>query len=64
MTEAKKLKRYALAGIREVWIFNLKDNHTEVYRDPMGEEYLTRFVVKAGESITPLAFPKDSITLL
>lgn len=60
----KKLNRYALAGIREVWIVNLKDNHTEVYRDPMGEEYLTRFVVKAGEAVTPLAFPKDSIILL
>jgi Uma2 family endonuclease len=60
----KKLRRYALALIREVWIINLKDRHTEVYRDPMGEEYLTRFVVKPGESIAPLAFPKDLISLL
>lgn len=60
----KKLKRYAEAGIREVWIVNLKDRHTEVYRDPMGEEYLTRFVVKPGQSISPLAFPNDKVTLL
>jgi hypothetical protein len=30
----------------------------------MGEEYLTRFVVKPGEDITPLAFPKDVVTLI
>jgi Uma2 family endonuclease len=60
----KKLKRYALAGICEVCIVNLKDNHTEVYRDPMGEEYLTRFVVKAGKDVTFIAFPNAPITLL
>jgi Uma2 family endonuclease len=60
----KKLRRYAEAGIREVWIVNLKDRHTEVYRDPMSEEYLTRFVVKPGQPVSPLAFPKDEVTLL
>jgi Uma2 family endonuclease len=47
-----------------VWIINLKDQHTEVYRDPMGEEYLTRFVVKAGSSVASLEFPNDPVTLL
>jgi Uma2 family endonuclease len=60
----RKLKRYALAGIREVWIVNLPDNHTEVFRDPAGEEYLTRFVVPAGKTVAPLAFPDDQILLL
>ncbi|PZA06380.1 Uma2 family endonuclease [Meiothermus sp. PNK-Is4] len=58
---SSKLKRYAKAGLREVWIVNLKDRQTEVFRDPSGEEYLTRFVVKPGESVAPLAFPDDPI---
>jgi Uma2 family endonuclease len=59
-----KLKRYALAGICEVWVVNLLDDHTEVFRDPAGEEYLTRFVVKAGKPVAPLAFPEDELLLL
>jgi Uma2 family endonuclease len=60
----RKLKRYANAGIREVWIINLIDNHTEVFRDPAGDEYLTRFVVRAGEAVAPLAFPEDALVVL
>jgi Uma2 family endonuclease len=60
----RKLKRYALAGIREVWIVNLTANHTEVFRNPAGEEYLTRFVVKAGEAVAPLAFPEDALVVV
>lgn len=60
----RKLKRYALAGVREVWIINLIANHTEVFRDPTGDEYLTRFVVKAGEAVAPSAFPDDALVVL
>ncbi len=57
----KKLKRYALMGLREVWIVNLQDRQTEVFRDPQGDEYLTRFVVQPGQSVAPSAFPNDPV---
>jgi Uma2 family endonuclease len=57
----QKLRQYASVKIPEVWIVNLQDHYTEVYRDPLGAEYLTRFVVKPGQSIAPLAFPQDDI---
>jgi Uma2 family endonuclease len=60
----RKLKRYALAGVREVWIINLTAQHTEVFRDPAGDEYLTRFVVKVGDAVAPLAFPEDALHVL
>ncbi|MER3556431.1 MAG: Uma2 family endonuclease [Meiothermus sp.] len=60
----KKLGRYARVGIREVWIVNLNAGYTEVYRDPHGDEYLTKFVVQKGSSVAPLAFPGDAVTLL
>jgi Uma2 family endonuclease len=60
----RKLKRYALAGVREVWIINLTAKHTEVFRDPAGDEYLTRFAVKVSEAVAPLAFPEDALVVI
>lgn len=42
---------YAAAGIPEYWIINLERNEVEVYRDPEGEEYRLKEVVKAGGEI-------------
>lgn len=60
----KKLGRYALLGIKEVWIINLNGGYTEVYRDPQNGEYLTKFAVQVGASVAPLAFPGDAVVLL
>ena len=60
----KKLGRYALLGIKEVWIVNLTAGYTEIYRDPLNGEYLTKFVVQPGQSVAPLAFPGDAVVLL
>ncbi len=60
----RKLGRYALLGIPEVWIINLNAGHTEVYRDPQDGEYLTKFTVKKGAAVAPAAFPSDEIVPL
>ncbi len=52
-----KLPRYAAAGIPEVWIVNLIDDHVELYREPAGTEYALRTVHRRGAVIAPLAFP-------
>ncbi len=57
----KKLGRYALLGIQEVWIVNLNAGYTEVYHDPQDGEYLTKFTVKKGAEVAPAAFPDDAV---
>jgi Uma2 family endonuclease len=52
-----KLRFYARAGMSEVWIVNLPDDGIEVYRDPSGESYVERRVVRRGERLACLAFP-------
>jgi Uma2 family endonuclease len=54
-----KLPRFALSGIPEVWIEDLKHDLILVYRDPEGSQYRTQITFRRGDSISPLAFPKS-----
>ncbi len=56
-----KQSLYARDGIEEYWIVNLTNNQLEVYRNPEQERYANSFTVKAGQTITCLAFPEDTI---
>jgi Uma2 family endonuclease len=56
-----KAKIYAAAGIIEYWVVNLKTLELVVMRDPMRDEYQTRFTIKQG-IVNPVAFP--SVALL
>lgn len=47
----RKLRAYARNGIPEYWVVNLMDRQVEVYRDPMGEDYLESRVLKGGDSV-------------
>ena len=53
----RKLSRYAAAGIREVWIVNLRSRRVVSYADPSGSAYTTVRTFQPGESISPQAFP-------
>lgn len=52
-----KLLLYAEENISEVWILNLQENLLEVYRDPSLQGYQSVQILRAGESVAPLAFP-------
>jgi Uma2 family endonuclease len=52
-----KVPRFAAGEIPEVWIEDLQHDLLLLYRDPSGEDYKTTFTRRAGESISPLAFP-------
>ena len=52
-----KLGRYAAAGIPEVWVANLRVREVTAYVDPSGSEYSTSRTYRAGDSISPAAFP-------
>jgi len=55
-----KLPRFALSGIPEVWIEDLKHDLILVYREPEGSQYRTQSTFRRGDSISPLAFPKST----
>jgi Uma2 family endonuclease len=59
----RKLKAYARAGIRELWIVNLREDVIEVYRDPAGEAYRTTRVARGSERVAPAAFPDVKVTV-
>jgi Uma2 family endonuclease len=53
----EKKEAYALQGIPEYWLLNLRDNVMEIYREPQGDQY--RVVEKVGPSgfVSPVEFP-------
>jgi Uma2 family endonuclease len=53
----EKLPAYGRAGVTEVWIVNLNDATIEVYREPHFTGYGGKTVLRAGDTISPLAFP-------
>ena len=52
-----KLPRYAAAGIPEVWIVALEEDHVDVYRRPGSDGYLEHAVLARGEQATVAALP-------
>lgn len=56
-----KSKIYAVAGIREYWLINLKNKQLIVFRSPTNEGYLSKELLTEG-NINPLAFPDISVS--
>jgi Uma2 family endonuclease len=57
-----KIPLYARAGIPEVWLVDLAEQQIEVYREPSGQSYQEKRVVKRGQSLTVHAFPELALT--
>eukprot|EP00178_Gracilaria_changii_P005362 TRINITY_DN187_c0_g1_i6.p1 TRINITY_DN187_c0_g1~~TRINITY_DN187_c0_g1_i6.p1 ORF type:complete len:236 (+),score=28.23 TRINITY_DN187_c0_g1_i6:180-887(+) len=55
-----KLEEYALAGIPEYWIVDIKARNVQVLREPQGNCYEFKMTVSSG-FIAPAAFPDVSI---
>lgn len=53
----RKIPRYALAGIDEAWLVNLKDDAIEVFREPTPNGYSQRMELRRGDRVAPTAFP-------
>jgi Uma2 family endonuclease len=51
--DRRKAALYALAGVPEYWIVNLRARTVEVYTSPDGERYADRRTVGAGEILRP-----------
>jgi Uma2 family endonuclease len=52
---------YALAGIPEYWIVNLRDDRVEVLRRPGDATWAERLVAPRGTTLTPVAFPDTTV---
>ena len=58
-----KRRLYARCGIPDYWIVSLPDACLEVYRHPSGDDYRDVAVLRAGETVTPLAAPGATIAV-
>jgi Uma2 family endonuclease len=58
-----KLRIYARAGMREVWIVDLLGESVEIYRAPRGDEYRDVRIARRGESVVCLAFPDVALAV-
>jgi Uma2 family endonuclease len=57
----EKLPAYGHAGVAEVWIVNLRDQSLEVYREPHFTGYGGKTILRAGDTVAPLAFPDAAV---
>lgn len=58
-----KLRIYAEAGMREVWIVDLRGERVEIYRTPVAAGYADERVSGRGEGVACLAFPEVVVTV-
>ena len=56
-----KQRLYARCGIPEYWIVSLPDARLEVYRRPVDDAYRDTVLLRAGETVAPLAAPTETI---
>ena len=59
--DREKASLYARAGIPEYWLENLVDECLEVYREPKDGAYTSQRVVRARDSVSPMARPEAEI---
>jgi len=57
----EKLPAYGHTGVCEVWIVNLRDQSLEVYREPHFTGYGSKTILRAGDTVAPLAFPDAAV---
>lgn len=60
---AIKLSLYAEAGVAELWIFDLDEQRTHVFRDPEGQAYRSHQQYGPDEAVSPRAFPHIEVRL-
>ncbi len=59
--QTEKIPAYGRAGIAEVWSINLNKLTVEVHREPHFTGYGSKTILRAGDTIAPLAFPDATV---
>jgi Uma2 family endonuclease len=58
-----KLRAYASAGVKEVWLVLSPENQIEVYRNPTGDEFTERFIQGPHGELSSGALPGLTVNL-
>mgnify|MGYP000011744326 FL=1 len=56
-----KISLYGRSGIREAWLVDLDAGQVEVFRQPGPEGYAERQILRAQDTVSPLALPDVSL---
>jgi Uma2 family endonuclease len=59
----RKAALYAQTGIPEYWILNLVRRTLEVHRDPAEGAYRSRTILRAADTVAPLARPEAALAV-
>lgn len=59
----RKTRLYARADVPDYWIMNLVDWCLEVYRDPKDGIYTSHVILRADDSVSPVARPDVTISV-
>lgn len=59
----EKLALYARAGIPEYWLVDVQQKTLAVHREPADGAYRSRAVLRAGETVAPLASPSTALAV-
>ncbi|MGB7273099.1 MAG: Uma2 family endonuclease [Geitlerinemataceae cyanobacterium] len=58
-----KDKLYALAGISDYWVLDVKNRQLHIFHDPTPTGYTRHLILAEPNQVTPLAFPDCTIDL-
>jgi Uma2 family endonuclease len=56
-----KLRAYASAGVKEVWLVLGPEKQIEVYRQPVGEDFAEHALFSAGQTLVSQVIPEFKI---
>ncbi len=59
----RKRSLYAQAGVAEYWIVNFPARQIEVFRDPQGDDFATKLIIRGDQELSPLCLPQAKLTL-
>ncbi|HXO19314.1 MAG TPA: Uma2 family endonuclease [Thermoanaerobaculia bacterium] len=59
----QKVALYAQAGIPEYWLIDVQQKTLTVYRDPEGDTYRSRDLLRPGETVSALARPESPLAV-
>jgi Uma2 family endonuclease len=59
-----KKRLYAPNGIAEYWILDLNGEALEVYRDPSGDDFLSKQTIDRNGTIAPLSAPTSVVRVV
>jgi Uma2 family endonuclease len=58
-----KAKDYAISGIPDYWVLDIKNRQLRVFREPNEEGYQSEVILSDNETILPLQFPNYAIAV-